>query len=202
MNNSEAHIELIEVAALYALGALSQEEARSFEEHLKGGCEICAGEVQSFGDVVAALSLGVKEESPPPEVKEKLQLRLVEKERASGGHDRSNILVSSQFLSIRADEGGWVEVEEGIRFKQLFVDNKTGMVTALVRMAPGTHLPKHRHREIEQLYILEGDCYVHGELLGPGDFHCAAPGSVHDSTYTIGGTLFLLVTPERYEVLQ
>ena len=201
MNNSEAHIELIEIAALYALGALSHDEARSFEEHLKEGCDICAGEVQSFGEVVAALSYGVQEESPAPEVKERLQLRLNEKERAKG-HEPANIFVSSQFLSVRADEGGWQEVEEGIHVKRLFIDNKTGMITALVKMAPGTHLPKHRHREIEQLYILEGDCHVHGEDLGPGDYHCAAPGSVHDTTYTIGGTLLLLVAPERYEVLQ
>lgn len=201
MNNSEAHTELIEIAALYALGALSQDEARSFEDHLREGCNICTTEVQAYGDVVAALSFGVKEESPSPEVKERLQSRLNEKDRA-GGEERANIPDSPRFLSVRADEGGWQEVEAGIHVKQLFVDNKTGMVTALVKMSPGTHLPKHRHREIEQLYILEGDCHVHGEALGPGDFHCAAPGSVHETTYTIGGTLFLLVAPERYEVLQ
>ena len=201
MNNSEAHTELIEIAALYALGALSQDEARSFEEHLRDGCDICATEVQAFGDVVAALSFGVKEESPSPEVKERLRLRLYEKE-GTGGNDRANTLVDSRLRSVRADEGVWHELEEGIHVKQLFVDKKTGMITALVKMSPGSHLPKHRHFEVEQLYILEGDCHVQGEVLGPGDFHCATPGSVHESTYTIGGTLFLLVAPERYEVLQ
>lgn len=201
MSNSEAHTELIEIAALYALGALSKDEARTFEDHLREGCDICATEVQAYGDVVAALSFGVNEESPSPEVKERLQSRLNEKGR-SDGHDRANLPVSSQFLSIRADEGGWQEMEEGIHVKQLFIDKKTGMVTALVKMSPGSHLPKHRHWEIEQIYILEGDCHVRDEALGPGDFHCAAPGSVHESTYTIGGTLFLLVAPERYEVLQ
>ncbi|HEX5733156.1 MAG TPA: cupin domain-containing protein [Blastocatellia bacterium] len=201
MSNSEAHTELIEIAALYALGALSQDEARSFEDHLRDGCDICTTEVQAYGDVIAALSFGVKEESPSPEVKQRLQSRLNEKE-GSDGHERANIRVSSQILSVRADEGGWHELEEGIHVKQLFVDNKTGMVTALVKMSPGTHLPRHRHIETEQLYILEGDCHVQGEVLGPGDFHCATPGSVHDTTFTIGGTLFLHVGPERYEVLQ
>jgi quercetin dioxygenase-like cupin family protein len=201
LNNSEAHTELIEIAALYALGALSQDEARSFEDHLREGCDICTTEVRAYTDVVAALSFGVKEESPSPEVKERLQSRLNHKDSA-GGQDRANIPISPRFMSVRADDGGWQEVEAGIQVKQLFVDKKTQMVTALVKMSPGTHLPKHRHREIEQIYILEGDCYVDGELLGPGDFHCAAPGSVHNTTYTVGGTLFLLVAPERYDVLQ
>ena len=120
MNNSEAHTELIEIAALYALGALSQDEARSFEDHLREGCDICTTEIQAYGDVVAALSFGVKEESPSPEVKERLQSRLNDKDSA-GGQDRANIPISPRFLSVRADEGGWQEVEAGIHVKQLFV---------------------------------------------------------------------------------
>ena len=200
MINSEAHIELEGVAASYALGALSQDEARSFEEHLREGCDVCRAEVEAFGEVVAALSFGVKEESPSPEVREKLQLISDEKDRA-GSKEQANI-PAAQLLSIRKDEGDWREVQPGVLIKQMFVDSKTGIATSLVRMMPGTHLPRHRHSEIEQLYILEGDCHVQGEALGPGDFHCAAPGSIHATTYTIGGTLFLLVAPERYEVLQ
>jgi quercetin dioxygenase-like cupin family protein len=198
---SEAHIDWIDQAALYALGALTQDEVRSFEEHLGEGCDICSAEVIAFGDVVAALSFGVKQESPSPEVKDKLQLILDEKPRAEND-GRASIMQASQFLSVRADEGEWLEVQEGVLVKQLFIDNKTGIVTALVRMMPGTSLPRHRHGKAEQFYVLEGDCHVQGEVLGSGDYHCAVPGSIHSTTYTVGGTLLLLVAPERYEVLQ
>ena len=201
MKHSEVHTDLIENAALYALGALNQDEAHSFEEHLGEGCDVCRAEVEAFGGVVAALSFGVAEESPSEEVKKKLQLRLDEDQR--GRKDRrTSSIVSSQFLSVRSDEGEWQEIQAGVLIKQLFIDNKTGIATSLVRMSPGTSLPRHRHNDIEQFYIMEGDCHVQGEILGPGDYHCAGPGSIHATTYTIGGTLFLLVAPEKYEVLQ
>jgi anti-sigma factor ChrR (cupin superfamily) len=68
-------------------------------------------------------------------------------------------------------------------------------------MLPGTSLPAHRHIGAEQLYILEGDCQVHGEVLGPGDFHLAESDTVHESTSTVNGTMFLLIGPQAYEIL-
>jgi anti-sigma factor ChrR (cupin superfamily) len=68
-------------------------------------------------------------------------------------------------------------------------------------MLPGTRLPAHRHIGAEQFFILEGDCNVHGQSLGPGDFHIAASDTVHESTYTVNGTLFLLIGPRGYEIL-
>ena len=201
MKHSEVHTDLIENAALYALGALSQDEARFFEKHLGEGCDLCKAEVEAFGDVVAALSFGVAEETPSEEVKKKLQLRLGEDQRTRS-EERTSAILSSHFLSIRSDEGEWQELQKGVLIKQLFIDNKTGIATSLVKMSPGASLPRHRHNDIEQIFIMEGDCHVQGESLGPGDYHCAGPGSIHATTYTRGGTLFLLVAPEHYEVLQ
>ena len=108
----------------------------------------------------------------------------------------------SQFFSLHASEGNWMEIGPGLTAKTLFVDQTLGTVTSLVKMAPGGALPPHRHKGDEQFYVLEGDCNVHGTRLGPGDFHRAAPGSVHESTYTVEGTTFLLVAPADYEVMQ
>jgi anti-sigma factor ChrR (cupin superfamily) len=105
------------------------------------------------------------------------------------------------FKSIHAGDGEWIKAGEGIEYKTLHVDRQSRLVTSLVRMGPGTSLPMHRHQGVEQFFILEGDCNVHGERLGPGDFHRATPGSVHRDTYTVEGTLFLLIAPERFEVL-
>ena len=109
---------------------------------------------------------------------------------------------AAQFVSIRGEEGEWREVQEGVLMKQLYVDHSIGLATSLVRMLPGTSLPRHRHNGVEQFYVIEGDCHVHDETLGPGDYHRADAGSIHNTTYTLQGTTFLLVAPVTYEVLE
>lgn len=44
----------------------------------------------------------------------------------------------------------------GIEQKILLKDEKRGLITALVRMAPGARLPLHEHADVEQTYVLEG----------------------------------------------
>jgi len=93
-------------------------------------------------------------------------------------------------------------VQEGVLLKKLHVDQATGIATSLVRMLPGTALPAHQHIGVEQVFVIEGDCNVAGQKLRSGDYHRAEAGSIHESTYTIEGTLFLLIAPERYELLK
>jgi anti-sigma-K factor RskA len=68
-----------ETAALYALGALSQHEARAFEIHLRQGCEICSRELNEFAGVVDALSASAAEIAPPNYLRDLLNAR-IEKE--------------------------------------------------------------------------------------------------------------------------
>jgi anti-sigma factor ChrR (cupin superfamily) len=88
-----------------------------------------------------------------------------------------------------------------VLLKNLHVDRATGIATSLVRMLPGASLPCHQHIGVEQVFVIEGDCSIAGQKLMPGDYHRAEAGSIHQSTYTVDGTLFLLIAPERYEVL-
>ena len=55
----------------------------------------------------------------------------------------------------------------GIEQKTLLVDKATGLITALMRMAPGARLPDHEHVKIEQTYVLEGSLRksIDGRLL-------------------------------------
>jgi quercetin dioxygenase-like cupin family protein len=81
----------------------------------------------------------------------------------------------------------------GVELSPLFTDATHHTMTALVRMAPGARLPRHRHVTDEQFYMLEGDGHVQGQVLQAGDYYLAAAGTVHDITYTEGGCLFLLL---------
>ena len=190
---------MTDVAVLYALGALSQHEARSFEEHLADGCDLCRAELESFDLTVTALAFSAPEEQPPDRVRAALLARVGQSvPEQTVGPAQTDI---GPFVSILASENTWRELREGVLLKKLHVDPATGIATSLVRMMPGTALPVHQHIGVEQFFVIEGDCNVAGQRLTSGDYHRAEAGSTHESTYTVDGTLFLLIAPERYEVL-
>jgi anti-sigma-K factor RskA len=83
--------EVKEQAGLYALGALSQHEARSFEVHLSGGCDVCELELREFEEVVGLLGLEAAEAAPPPQLKQML-MATVAQEPAQSPRERSNIV--------------------------------------------------------------------------------------------------------------
>ena len=56
----------------------------------------------------------------------------------------------------------------------------SGAETFLVRFAPGTRFPRHRHPGHESLLVLEGSyADTNGRVVGPGDLHEMEPGSEH-----------------------
>ena len=199
MKPGDPHDEMRDLAALYALGSLTQHEARSFEEHLGDGCEGCTKELGGFDSVVTNLAFGGAPAEPSPGLYKRLQKLTAEYGQVA--HEMMKARPSRSFMSVRASDREWHEISEGIQVEQLFVDPVSGLHTSLVKMSAGTRLPAHRHRGVEQFFILEGNCIVNGELLGPGDYHRAESGSIHEMTYTELGTMFLLVAPESWEVL-
>jgi anti-sigma-K factor RskA len=63
-------------AALYALGALSQREATSFDAHLREGCSVCQSEFAGFERVTASLGLDGFQASPGPYLRDVLAARI------------------------------------------------------------------------------------------------------------------------------
>lgn len=188
MKHGSPDDEVREQAALYSLGTLGEHETHEFEAHIENGCEVCEREVETFQAVVRSVAYASKEAEPSARVRQELLALSANREPAP-------------VFSVRADQGTWDEVMSGVLMKRLFLDEATGLRTSLVRMLPGAQLPAHRHQSVEQFYVLEGDCHVHGEQLGPGDFHVATRDTVHETTFTVSGTLFLLVAPDGCDVL-
>lgn len=147
-----------------------------------------------------AVAFSVAEAEPPARVRAKLLAKVSESASERTG-EPARTDGPGQFVSILASEGRWLEMREGVLLKKLHVDQASGIATSLVRMLPGTALPVHQHIGVEQFFVIEGDCNVAGQRLTSGDYHRAEVGSIHESTYTVDGTLFLLIAPERYEVL-
>jgi quercetin dioxygenase-like cupin family protein len=89
----------------------------------------------------------------------------------------------------------------GVTVKLLHRDATSGAYRALVRMAPGATLPRHRHAGPEEFLVVEGSAAVGSVEARAGEYCHAEPGSVHEPISSAGGCTFFLVGSERDEVL-
>ena len=81
---------------------------------------------------------------------------------------------------------------EGIEFKTLVMDREQGLMTVLMRMAPGARLPDHEHVLLEQTYVLEGRLVDRDGECGPGEFVYRPPGSRHEAWAPEGGLMLAI----------
>jgi anti-sigma factor ChrR (cupin superfamily) len=59
---------------------------------------------------------------------------------------------------VQPQKVGWRSTKfDGVEVKPLYIDRDTGLVTVLMKMAPGAVLPDHEHVGIEQTFVLEGE---------------------------------------------
>lgn len=190
-------------AALYALGTLTQNEARNFEESLEDVDEATRAELQEFDTVVKLLGLSADDEIPSPKMGEKIAAFAAQNPRPAPPEATASLpeIAAHPFITIRRDEGKWLQPYEGIFLKPVFENKQTGTSTYLLKMNPNTKTTLHRHPGIEECVVIEGDFHVDGKDLSAGDYHCALPGSIHDRPRTTGGALVLIVA-SGYEVLE
>ena len=69
----------------------------------------------------------------------------------------------------------------GVEAKTLLVDRETGVVTSLMKFAPGARLPEHEHVLIEQTYVLEGSLICGEGECKAGDYVWRPAGSRHEA---------------------
>jgi len=185
MRHAEPTDEVRELAALYALGALSAEESAGFEAHLAEGCRTCAEEVRELSTVAGLVGVGVPAVAPRPGLRDALLARLA-------GED-------SAWIVVRRDDGEWQAGGAGLELKYLYRDTIERRYNAIGRLEPGARRASHRHSGVEELYVLAGDIRLHGRVLRVGDYCVAAAGTVHGDMITETGCTFLLVASERDE---
>ena len=79
----------------------------------------------------------------------------------------------------------------GVEAKTLLVDRSTGVVTSLMKFAPGARLPEHEHVLIEQTYVLEGSLICGEGECKAGDYVWRPAGSRHEAWAGPQGGLML-----------
>ncbi len=90
---------------------------------------------------------------------------------------------------------------EGIETKTLFVDPTRRRVSMMVRMAPGTSYPAHRHAALEECFVVAGELHVGERLLRAGDYQVAAQHSIHEVQSTERGCLLFIVSSQDDELV-
>ncbi|HKX29047.1 MAG TPA: hypothetical protein VJ302_15235 [Blastocatellia bacterium] len=196
MNPNQRREETQAMAALYALGVLDPSDAEMFETQMMGGVDGIDDDLAVFQFLVAAIGLSAPEQQPSESIRKRLCARVASfTEKNSTASRRFAV---SPLATLRADEGEWVEISSGVLVKLLFTDEADSTVTTLVRLKPGARMESRFRRSLEQWYVLEGDCWVGSQKLGPGDFYLVTPGTLNNVMTTEKGTLSLIVSPARH----
>lgn len=199
---SHTHLtdKIAETTSLYALGAMAETERASMEEHLAQGCAVCESEIGRYGDLLARW-VETNSVTAPPSLRDKL-LDSIREKSTPGSRSVSPILFQENGLIVlRTPQMEWSTLSPGLSVKVLFDDKEREVTTTLVRLAPGTLYPAHRHKSVEEVYVLQGELQVEGVDLRPGDFCLAQPYTVHQASYSKSGCLLVVKSSKHDEVL-
>lgn len=195
--------ESTEWVVLYVAGALPPEEKIAFEKHLQSGCAKCLSQLQAFEGVADWLAAEVSA-APPVALRERLLARVRDEVAFASIHTTTpGVLFQMGGLLIsRAADIPWESAPiPGIASKILYIDPARKYSTSLVRMEPNSVYPSHRHNDIEEVYLIEGDLTVEGVRMRPGDYCRSEPGTIHGDSRTELGNLLLVFASQCDELL-
>lgn len=106
------------------------------------------------------------------------------------GEDKLEKL-ASRFVTVASLPWKATQID-GVEMKILIEEPESGLMTALVRFAPGAKLPPHEHVGIEQSYVLEGSLEDPEGVTTAGNFVWRPAGSRHIA-WSPNGALVLAI---------
>lgn len=210
MNDRALDTHELELAALYALSALSPAEMDEVERDHRDRPAFWS-EVRSLRDAAAGLAETGPRAKPERDLWPAIRAGL---RPAPSGSSADTAPVPPQVWKrwrggpvppswvLTAGEGAFEPTDTaGITVRRLFVDESADRVTMLIRMEPGTAYPSHRHGGAEECYVVEGDLSIGDDVrMHAGDYQRMDRDSVHAVQSTRGGCL-LLVTSSQHDEL-
>ncbi len=113
-------------------------------------------------------------------------------------------IVSPGVTIVRPDASTWQPhpTAAGVTLKLLYRDPRSGVYTALIRLAPGAKLPRRRHVAPEEALLVAGIALVGPHEMRPGEYCRAESETVHDPITTTTGCTFFVCGSEHDEFLE
>ena len=173
-----------ELVCLYALRALPANQAAGVGAHISV-CAECRQELETLRPIVDAfVSWPADVLRPSPSLWGRLAQRI----------GAETVGEPPPPSSMGWAEPEWKEVAPGISCKLLATDREHDRVSLLVRLAPRTDYPPHRHAGTEELHLLQGELMIGDRKLYPGDYNHAEAGSVDYRAWSETGCTCVLIT--------
>jgi anti-sigma factor ChrR (cupin superfamily) len=185
--SSNGRCDYSETTSAYALQALPADERAQAEAHI-ASCPPCQSELEDLRAVVRLFASWPTDVVRPTK---SLRERLAEGIADETG---AEIVLPDQS---QWSEPPWEKVALGIECKLLAADEDRHRVSMLVRLEPGASYPPHTHAGVEELHLLDGELWIDGRKLVPGDYNYGAPGDGDDSVWSETGCTCVLVTSTR-----
>jgi anti-sigma factor ChrR (cupin superfamily) len=89
---------------------------------------------------------------------------------------------------------------DGVETKTLVFEKSSGLLTSLLRLAPGAELPDHTHMQIEQTFVLEGSLICGEGECKAGDFVWRPASSRHKAWSPQGGLMIgIFLVPNKFQ---
>jgi hypothetical protein len=98
---------------------------------------------------------------------------------------------------VSAPSADWEEAGAGISYRILARDVENERVSMLVRLAPGAAYPPHTHAGVEELYLLDGELFIDGRKLYPGDYNRAEMDTGDQHVWSETGCTCVLLTSSK-----
>jgi quercetin dioxygenase-like cupin family protein len=132
-------------------------------------------------DILRAIADGQAAEPAPAIANARIKHRLLQRVAQA----------EARHLTVPAGRDGWQPFQPGVEIKVLH--EADGIMSYLLRLAPGAVLAPHRHPIDEECVVLEGRVCIGSTLeIGAGSFHLAHRDALHAPISTVdGATIFL-----------
>jgi hypothetical protein len=145
---------------------------------------------REFGDVVEALAYSVAA-TPPAHLKKRILERIasVELARTAPLPPGGRAVLPGVNAVLVADT----------EFKLLHRDDARGYTTRLLRFAPGSTYPAHRHGATEEVFIVAGSVVLNGVMLRAGDYCRSEAGTTETAAYSSEGGMAIIVSSDADE---
>jgi anti-sigma factor ChrR (cupin superfamily) len=173
-----------ELVCAYAMRSLPGAEAAAIEDHL-ASCAHCRRELEQLRPIVQSFVFWPNDVLRPSA---SLQARLARRIADETGGEP--VLPPAR----QWREPVWEKVAPGISVKLLANDTQKHLVSMLVRLEPGASYPAHTHAGVEELHLLDGELWIDGRKLCPGDYNYGKRGEGDLRVWSETGCTCVLIT--------